>query len=342
MALKNILVTGGTGYIGSHTVVELLGSGYNVHIIDNLSNSDRSMLERIHQITNKIPYFTQLDLRNKIDVFKFFEKHTKFDGIIHFAALKSVGESVFQPLKYYENNVVGLLNLLEGSSQNNINNFVFSSSCTVYGSPDLVPVTEHTKFGHTPSPYGATKQMCERILDDYSYSSSDYNTISLRYFNPLGAHDSGIIGELPSGIPNNLMPYITQTAIGIRPYLAVFGNDYSTPDGTAIRDYIHVMDLAKAHVKAVEYFALQTGKVNEKINIGTGKGKSVFDIIHSFEKVSGIKLNYKIEGRREGDVESIYANATKAENLLNWKAELSLDDMTRSAWNWEQKYRKEG
>ncbi len=334
-----IVVTGGAGYIGSHTVVELLLQGYDVHIVDNLSNSDESMIERIGSITNILPQFTKLDLRDNTSVNAFFGGQKKIGGIVHFAALKSVGDSVNRPLEYYENNVLGLVNLLESVSKYKIPNFVFSSSCTVYGSPDILPVTEEAPIGFTPSPYGATKQMCERIIDDFAQSNAILKAISLRYFNPLGAHNSKLIGELPSGIPNNLLPYITQTAAGIRDSLSVFGSDYNTHDGTAIRDYIHVTDLALAHVSALDYLSKKTDSNHEKLNIGTGTGLSVLDVIHSFEKTSGIKLNYKMVERRKGDVESIYADPGKAESVLKWKAKYSIDDMTRSAWQWEQKLR---
>ena len=251
--MDKIIVTGGSGYIGSHTVVEFLEEGYDVHIIDNLSNSDESIIDRIQQITGKKPGFTKLDLRNKEEVDQFFQSQNDISGIIHFAALKSVNESVSKPLEYYENNVLGFVNLLEAMRKNGISNLVFSSSCTVYGSTKTLPVTEETPFGYTPSPYGATKQMCERILEDFTHAVPLFKGISLRYFNPLGAHHSQLIGELPNGIPNNLMPYITQTAAGIRPVLKVFGSDYNTADGTAVRDYIHVTDLAKAHLKSLEY-----------------------------------------------------------------------------------------
>ena len=337
--MKNIIVTGGTGYIGSHTVVELLNQDYQVHIVDNLSNSDVSMVDRIYEITGKVPEFTNLELRDKAAVDSFFSKQKNVDGIIHFAALKSVGDSVKRPLEYYENNLLSLTNLLKASSKSNITNFVFSSSCTVYGEPDKLPVTEDSKIGFTPSPYGATKQMCERIIEDYVYANESLKAISLRYFNPLGAHKSKLIGELPSGIPNNLLPYITQTAIGLRDFLSVFGSDYNTHDGTAVRDYIHVVDLATAHVKALNYLDKQSKSIHEKLNIGTGVGLTVIDVIHSFEKTSGISLNYKMMGRREGDVESIYADPSKAETMLGWKAKYNIDDMTKTAWEWERKLR---
>lgn len=335
-----IVVTGGTGYIGSHTVVELLNQNHEVVILDNLSNSDISMVDRIQEITGKKPDFHQIDLRQSEELIRFFNDQQGIDGIIHFAALKSVGDSVSMPLEYYENNLRGLINLLEAVRINKIPNFVFSSSCTVYGSPDKLPVTEETPMGHTPSPYGATKQMSERILEDFAYVQENFKAMSLRYFNPLGAHDSKIIGELPSGIPNNLMPYITQTAVGMREYLSVFGTDYNTPDGTAIRDYIHVSDVALAHIAALNYLYNHSDSVHEKLNIGTGSGSSVLEVIKSFERTSGLKLNYKLVDRREGDIECIYADTNKAEKLLNWKARYTIDDMTRSAWEWEQKLRK--
>lgn len=338
--MDKIIVTGGSGYIGSHTVVEFLEKGYDVHIIDNLSNSNESIIDRIHQITGEKPGFTKLDLRNKEEVYQFFQSQNDVSGIVHFAALKSVNESVSKPLEYYENNVLGFVNLLEAMRKNGISNLVFSSSCTVYGSTKSLPVTEETPFGYTPSPYGATKQMCERILEDFTHALPLFKGISLRYFNPLGAHHSQLIGELPNGVPNNLMPYITQTAAGIRPVLKVFGSDYNTPDGTAVRDYIHVTDLAKAHLKSLEYMLEKDVSFHEKINIGTGKGMSVLEVISSFEKTSGLKLPYELVERREGDVEAIYADAKKAEDLLNWKSELTIDDMTRSAWLWEKKLRE--
>ncbi len=337
--MKKIIVTGGTGYIGSHTVIELLNNDYEVHIIDNLSNSDISMLDRIEKITQKRPSFTQLDLRDKTEVISFFNGISNIEGIIHFAALKSVGESVKMPVKYYENNVMGLCSLLEAIELNDIPNLVFSSSATVYGSPKNLPVTEKSPIGYTPSPYGATKQMCERIIEDFTYSKSNFKAMSLRYFNPIGAHDNGLIGELPTGIPNNLMPYITQTGAGVRNQLSVFGSDYNTPDGTAIRDYIHVSDVASAHVHAIDFLTNYGESKHFKVNIGTGTGLSVLEVIKSFEKTSGIKLNYILTDRREGDVEAVYANVTYAQNLLNWKAKYGIDQMTKSAWLWEKAMR---
>jgi len=337
--MKNILITGGTGFIGSHTVVELLSSSSSVHILDNLSNSDESMLDRIAEITGTKPEFTKIDLRNKTAVMDFFADHNSFDGVIHFAALKSVGESVKNPTEYYDNNIQGLLNLLEGMSIHQTTNLVFSSSSTVYGSPDELPVRETSPIGNTPSPYGATKQMCERIINDFTIANPWMKAISLRYFNPIGAHESGLIGELPTGIPNNLMPYITQTAAGVRDQLSVFGDDYDTPDGTGVRDYIHVCDLADAHVKAIDFLVESKEHKHHKINIGTGHGLSVLDVIKSFEKTSNTKLNYTIAPRREGDVGSVYADASLAKQVLGWEAKYDIDEMTRSAWKWEKKLR---
>lgn len=338
--MKNIIVTGGTGYIGSHTVVEFLELGYDVHIIDNLCNSDISILDRIFKITGKKPNFTKVDMRNKTELQNFFKNAGTIEGIVHFAALKSVPESVANPLAYYDNNVVGFINLLECVAKYQLTNFVFSSSCTIYGQPEHLPVSEENPIGDTPSPYGVSKQICERILSDFSKANSFFKGISLRYFNPIGAHKSKLLGEFPKGTPNNLLPYITQTAAGIRESLMVYGTDYNTPDGTAIRDYIHITDLAKSHVKAFEYLFGHKGNLFDNLNIGTGVGLSVMEVIKSFEKTSGISLNYKLVDRRPGDVECIYADPSKAEDLLNWKAELTIDDMTRSAWEWEKNLRK--
>lgn len=337
--MGKILVTGGTGYIGSHTVVELIQDGYDVVILDNLVNSSLDTLDRIKQISGVKPAFHEVDLCDLSTLKKVIASIGNVDAVIHFAALKSVGESVQQPLKYYNNNVMGLCNLLECMIPLQMDNIVFSSSATVYGSPEELPVTEDTPIGYTPSPYGYTKQVCERVLSDITHAN-ELSTISLRYFNPIGAHSSGLIGELPSGIPNNLMPYITQTAAGIRESLSVFGHDYDTRDGTAIRDYIHVVDLAKAHLAAVK--RLVSGKVSkiEYINIGTGRGSTVLEVIQSFEKTNNLKLSYQLVERRAGDVESIYAEVSKAAELLGWKTELDLDDMTKSSWEWEKKLRK--
>jgi UDP-glucose 4-epimerase len=335
-----ILVTGGTGYIGSHTTVELINQGYEVLIIDNLSNSEAFIIDRIEKITGIRPKFYLFDLLDHSRLSAFFEENPDLKGIIHFAAAKAVGESVNIPLHYYRNNLVTMINLLEGMKQYKIENFVFSSSCTVYGQPDKLPVNEHAPIKPAESPYGYTKQVNENILKDTIGSGVAIKGIALRYFNPIGAHDSGLIGELPRGVPNNLMPFITQTAYGIREQLSVFGNDYNTPDGSCIRDYIHVVDLAKAHIVAIERLIQHKNKNNfEVFNIGTGNGFSVLEVIHSFEKTTGKKLNYKIVGRRVGDIEQIWADTTIGNQELGWKAEHSIDEMSLSAWKWEQNYR---
>lgn len=337
-----ILVTGGTGYIGSHTVVELLQSGFEVFIIDNLSNSSIEVLDRIEQITGIKPHFSLIDLKDRTSLNGYFHNNNKFAGVIHFAASKAVGESVQKPLEYYENNITGLINLLSEMKHHNIKNLVFSSSCTVYGQPEKLPVTELTPIKPATSPYGNTKKISEDIISDTVNASETFNAISLRYFNPVGAHSSALIGELPIGIPNNLMPYITQTAIGKRDKLKVFGNDYHTPDGTAIRDYIHVVDLAKAHIIALE--RMQNEKMISKyevFNLGTGNGFSVLEAINAFEKSTGINLNWEFAPRREGDIEQIWADSTYANSELCWKAELGLDEMTKTAWQWEMKMKSE-
>jgi UDP-glucose 4-epimerase len=335
--MKKILVTGGTGYIGSHTVVELQNQGYGVVIVDNLSNSRIEVLQNIEAITGIRPEFEQFDLMDASLTADFFRRHPGLDGVIHFAAFKAVGESVANPLKYYKNNLYSLINVLEGMKANDIENLVFSSSCTIYGQPEELPVTEGAPMQKAWSPYGNTKQMCEEILG-FTVGSSSIRTIALRYFNPIGAHETALIGELPLGTPNNLMPFVTQTAIGIRECLSVFGGDYNTPDGTAVRDYIHVVDIAKAHVVAVERMIGKKGKSDfEVFNLGTGNGTSVLEVINSFEKMTGLKLNYKIVERRSGDVEKVWADTSFANSELGWKAEKSLDDMTLSAWNWEKK-----
>jgi UDP-glucose 4-epimerase len=334
-----ILVTGGMGYIGSHTVVELQQSGFEVVIIDNLSNSQAEIADAISSITGTKPVLEIFDLVDREKTLDFFKRHKNLYGIIHFAALKAVGESVEKPLDYYRNNIESLINLLEGMQEYDIPNFVFSSSCTVYGQPDELPVSESAPIKKAESPYGNTKQISEEIIFDTT-RVTDIKSICLRYFNPIGAHESALIGELPQGVPNNLVPYITQTAIGIRQELSVFGEDYNTPDGTAIRDYIHVVDLAKAHVVAIERMINgEMKKPFEVFNLGTGTGYSVLDVIRSFEKVSGMKLNYKIVGRREGDVEQVWANPDFSNRELGWKAEKELDEMISSAWNWEKEYR---
>jgi UDP-glucose 4-epimerase len=332
-----ILVTGGLGYIGSHTVVELQQDGYEVIIVDNLSNSRIKVLENIEKISGVKPEYENFDLSDAQLCQDFFQRNSNIDGIIHFAAYKAVGESVEKPLDYYRNNIGSLINIMEGMKEHQIQNLVFSSSCTVYGQPDELPVTEQAPIKPALSPYGYTKQVAEVMIRDFIYAHSA-KSIALRYFNPIGAHESALIGELPLGVPNNLMPFITQTAIGIREQLRVFGDDYNTPDGTAIRDYIHVVDLAKAHVIAVERMMKAKQKLDfETFNIGTGNGYSVLEVIRSFEKTSGKKLNYKIVARREGDVEQVWADTNFANNELGWKAEKSLDEMTLSAWNWQLK-----
>lgn len=334
-----ILVTGGTGYIGSHTAVELQKKGYQVVIVDNLSNSSAEIADKIEQITGIKPMLEVFDLADPQKTADFFKRHPDIKGIIHFAAFKAVGESVQQPLMYYRNNLVSLLNILEGMKENGIPNLVFSSSCTVYGQPDELPVSEKAPIKKAESPYGNTKQISEEIISD-TLKTSELKAIALRYFNPIGAHESAIIGELPLGVPNNLVPFITQTAIGLRASLSVFGDDYDTPDGTAIRDYIHVVDLALAHVVAVSRMIEGNMHSNFEIfNLGTGIGYSVLDVINSFEKVSGLKLNYKIVDRREGDITKVWANPDFSNEVLGWKAQRNLDDMIASAWKWEQAYR---
>ena len=339
--MHKILVTGGTGYIGSHTVVELQQQGYEVVIIDNLSNSRIEVLDNIETISGIRPEYEQFDLADRDKTVDFFKRHPYLDGVIHFAAFKAVGESVADPLKYYRNNLYSLIHVLEGMKSNGINNLVFSSSCTVYGQPEQLPVTEKAPIQQAWSPYGNTKQMSEEIIR-FTVDASDIRTIALRYFNPIGAHESALIGELPLGTPSNLMPFVTQTAIGIRECLSVFGGDYNTIDGTAVRDYIHVVDLAKAHVIAVERMLGNKGKSNfEVFNLGTGNGFSVLEVIQSFEKVTGQKLNYKIVDRRAGDVEKVWADTSFANTELGWKANKGLDDMTLSSWKWELKLKNE-
>ena len=337
--MQKILVTGGLGFIGSHTVVELQNEGFEVVIIDNLSNSSIEVLDNITSITKIKPAYFNIDLKDKAVVKEFF-KNNAVDGIIHFAASKAVGESVQMPLEYYENNIGSLIYILQEMKANNLNNFIFSSSCTVYGQADELPITENAPIKPAESPYGNTKQIGEEIIKDAT-KISDLKAIALRYFNPIGAHESAKIGELPIGVPQNLVPFITQTAIGIREQLSVFGDDYPTHDGTCIRDYIHVVDLAKAHVVALERLLFNKNKSNyETFNLGTGKGSSVLEVIQSFERVTGLKLNYKIADRRAGDVIAAYADTSKANNELGWKAQLTLDDSMKSAWKWEQNIRK--
>ena len=336
-----IVVTGGLGFIGSHTVVELQNEGFEVVAIDNLSNSSESVLDGIFNITGKKPIFEKMDLRDKSAVQDFFKKHSDVAGVIHFAASKAVGESVENPLLYYENNINALVYVLQELQALPKASFIFSSSCTVYGQAEKMPITEDASIQPAMSPYGNTKQIGEEIITDVA-KVSNISSILLRYFNPVGSHPSAEIGELPLGVPQNLVPFITQTAIGMREKLSVFGNDYPTPDGTAVRDYIHVVDLAKAHVVALQ--RLLNGKNETKVetfNLGTGTGSSVLEVINAFEKVSGQKLNYQIVGRREGDITSAYANTDKANNVLGWKALSTLEDSLASAWKWEQKIRKQ-
>ena len=330
-----ILVTGGMGYIGSHTVVELQKNGHEVIIVDNLSNSKIEVLDQIAEISGIRPEFVQFDLTDKIRTKAFFENHKGIEGVIHFAAYKAVGESVSFPILYYRNNLVSLMNILDNMKEYNVQNLVFSSSCTVYGQPASLPVAEDAPVQQANSPYGNTKQISEEIIQDTIHANG-IKAIALRYFNPIGAHESAKIGELPLGVPNNLLPFITQTAVGIREQLKVFGSDYDTHDGTAIRDYIHVVDLAQAHVIAVERMINQKAKKDfEVFNLGTGNGFTVLEVIKSFERTSGENLNYEIVDRRPGDVEKVYADTKFANDELGWKANKSLDEMTLSAWNWE-------
>ncbi len=334
-----ILVTGGLGFIGSHTAVELQQKGFEVVIVDDCSNASEEVLEGIQYITGTRPVFEKIDLRDKKLVLDFFDRHGDIQGIIHFAASKAVGESMEKPLLYYENNLGSLIYLLQWISKKG-GAFIFSSSCTVYGQADKMPITEDAPVKPAESPYGNTKQIGEEIVRDTCRINQDLKAISLRYFNPIGAHPSAAIGELPIGVPQNLVPFITQTAAGLRQQLSVFGNDYPTPDGTCIRDYIHVVDLAKAHVVALERILQEKQNNNYEIfNLGTGKGSSVLEVIESFERVSGKKLNYKIVDRRPGDVIEAYADTTKANELLGWRAESTLDEAMRSAWDWEKKIR---
>jgi UDP-glucose 4-epimerase len=335
-----IVVTGGLGFIGSHTVVELQNQGFDVVIVDNLCNSSEAVLEGIKKITGKKVNFEKLDLRDKSQVAGFFQKYNDIQGVIHFAAYKAVGESVANPLAYYENNVSSLVYLLQELTNRGKSNFIFSSSCTVYGQADIVPITEDSPIKPAESPYGNTKQIGEEILQDVCKVHKEINAIALRYFNPMGAHSSSEIGELPLGVPQNLVPYITQTGVGLRDCLSVFGEDYDTQDGTCIRDYIHVGDLAKAHVLALQRLLQKENTENfEVFNLGTGTGSSVLEVIESYERVSGNKLNYKIVDRRPGDVTMAYADTTKANKILGWKAETSLDDAMKTAWDWECKIR---
>lgn len=338
MEKKTILVTGGAGYIGSHTVVELYRSGYKAIIVDDFRTSTEKMIAGIETLIEEDVPVYKLDICDK-DLFERVFQENEIEGIIHFAALKAVGESVEQPLLYYRNNIDGLLNTLELARQYNVSNFVFSSSCTVYGEPkEKFKVNEETPIGFTPSPYGATKQMGERILADCVHApQNEISVLSLRYFNPIGAHPSGLIGELPSGKPNNLLPFVTQTAAGVREKLTVFGNDYKTPDGTCIRDFIHVVDLAQAHVAGLNWLFESGIRSIEFINLGTGKGTSVLEIINNFEELTGVRLNWEFGPRREGDIPEIFAETEKAKGVLGWESKLTFKDAIVDAWNWEQK-----
>jgi UDP-glucose 4-epimerase len=335
MGQNKILVTGGAGYIGAHTVVELILAGYEPVIIDNLSTSDDTLLRGIEKIVGKKPNFHQGDSCDRTFLRSVFKSQGPFACVMHFAAYKSVGESVSKPLEYYSNNLNSLIALLDVMKENNVKDIIFSSSCTVYGEPDTIPVNESAPFKRAESPYGATKQMCERILEDTH--TMGLRIISLRYFNPIGAHPSALIGELPVGVPNNLVPYITQTAAGKRKQLIVFGNDYNTPDGSCIRDFIHVIDLALAHIKAMEYLnRITTKNLYDTFNLGTGIGVSVLELIEKFEKITRVKLNYVIGPRRSGDIEKVYADPGKANSKLEWSTKFSVEEALLHSWQWEK------
>ena len=341
---QTILVTGGTGFIGSHTTVELQQAGYNVVIIDNLSNSKVEVLDGIEKITGIRPAFENVDLRDFDATEKVFAKYPDIEGIIHFAASKAVGESVQKPLLYYRNNIVSLVNLLELMPQYNVKGIIFSSSCTVYGqpTPENLPVTENAPIQPALSPYGNTKQVNEEIIRDFIHSGASIKSIVLRYFNPIGAHPSALIGELPNGVPMNLIPFVTQTAIGVRKELKIFGNDYNTPDGTCIRDYIYVVDLAKAHVAAMARVLDKETEPIEYFNIGTGTGVSTLEVVEGFERATGVKVNWQFAPRREGDIEKVWGNVDKANKMLGWKADTPLEDVLKSAWKWQLKLREDG
>ena len=332
-----VFVTGGTGYIGSHTVVELQQNGFEVVIADNLCNSNIKVLDGIEQITGVRPEFEEIDLADAVKVRDFFSRHRDIVAVIHFAALKAVGESVQKPLEYYRNNLNSLMNVIASMREFGVKNLVFSSSCTVYGQADVLPVTEQTPRKQAESPYGNTKAMCEDIMRDVAKVEKEMNLLALRYFNPIGAHPSSCIGELPNGVPNNLIPYLTQTVAGIREQLSVFGDDYNTPDGSAIRDYIDVVDLARAHVVAIRRLLDGKNKANdESFNIGTGNGVSVLELIHAFERATGEKVNYKIVGRRAGDIEKVWADTTLANKELGWKAIVPIEETLANAWKWQK------
>lgn len=331
----SVLITGGAGFIGSHTAVEFLNAGYDVVIMDNFCNSKPVVLDRIKEISGKNFKFYKADLLDVESMDKIFEENPEIDSVIHFAGLKAVGESVAKPREYYHNNVTGTLNLCDSMTRHGVKTIVFSSSATVYGSPDEVPIKETARVGNATNPYGETKVMIERILKDIYVSDNEWNVCVLRYFNPIGAHRSGLMGEDPNGIPNNLMPYITKVAMGKLPYLHVFGNDYNTHDGTGVRDYIHVVDLARAHLKALE--AIKQRRGIDYFNIGTGKGYSVLDIVKAYKEATGIEIKYEIEARRPGDIDACYADPTKAKEILGWEAEYGILEMCRDSNNWQQK-----
>lgn len=340
---QKILVTGGAGYIGSHTVVELQSAGYEVVVVDDLSNSTTDSIDGVERITGIRPAFEKLDCNDEAGLRKMFEKHSPISGIIHFAASKAVGESVEKPLLYYKNNLVSLINLLELMPEFGVKGIVFSSSCTVYGEPDSNPIDENAPIKPAASPYGNTKQINEEIIQDFVGSGANIKSIILRYFNPIGAHPSTEIGELPNGVPQNLVPFVTQTGMGIRKELSVFGDDYDTPDGSCVRDFINVVDLAKAHVVAMDRMLQDKSKDKVEIfNLGTGNGLSVLELIRVFEKVSGVKLNYKVVGRRAGDIIKIWAEPSKANTVLGWTAKETIEDTVASAWKWQQKLREKG
>jgi len=340
---ERILVTGGAGYIGSHTTVELQNAGYEVIIVDNLSNSNIQAIDGIERITNIRPAFEKVDCTDMQGMKTIFDKYENIKGIIHFAASKAVNESVEKPLLYYRNNIVSLINILDLMPKYGIEGLVFSSSCSVYGQPDILPVTEEASLKVALSPYGNTKQINEEIIRDTIHSGVPYKSIILRYFNPIGAHPTAEIGELPNGVPQNIIPYLTQTAIGMRSILSIYGDDYNTPDGSCIRDYIYVVDLAKAHVKALDRILNNTGSDKiEYFNLGTGTGVSVLELIHAFESATGVKVPYKIVGRREGDIEQVWADASYSNKVLGWKAEENIENVLRSAWSWQLKLRERG
>ena len=341
---QTILVTGGTGFIGSHTTVELQQAGYEVVIVDNLSNSNAAVIDGIEKITGIRPAFEQCDCCDMEAMERVFTKYPAIEGIIHFAASKAVGESVEKPLLYYRNNLTSLINLLELMPKHGVKGIIFSSSCTVYGQPtaENLPVTEEAPIQKALSPYGNTKQINEEIISDYIHSGAPIKSVVLRYFNPIGAHPSAEIGELPVGVPNNLIPFVTQTAIGVREQLKIFGNDYNTPDGTCIRDYIYVVDLAKAHVKAMTRVLDMDGEPLEYFNIGTGRGLSTLEVVETFEKATGVKVNWAYAPRREGDIEKVWGNVDKANRVLGWKADTPVDEVLASAWKWQKKLREDG